>query len=212
VKPVSNWDIFQGIAAVASIVGLIALLVGGLPALWQVLLAVLLIVTVALVVVASIQARKPQVRTTKREEMIEKGKEIISGTMSTLVMFGGDMSWAGDYSPAIKAITDAGKKVVVVYPESKAHNVKGNAELLEKNGAVLKPIEKDTSLRGFLVDPDSNDGGRFWLARRRLKKQGKSSPPGVAGGGDYEYVTQEFRASEDPIVIEALLTVYRVVS
>jgi membrane protein implicated in regulation of membrane protease activity len=213
IQPASNWNIFQGIAGAASIIGLVALLAGGLPTLWKVILGILLLAGIVTIIVVSILARRPRIRTTERSEMMEKGEAIIRGTMGTLVMFGGDMSWAGSYAPAIKEITDAGKTVVVVYPSSEAQHVRENATLLSNNGATLKPIAEDTKLRGFLVDPDKRDAARFWLATRRLKREGRSSPPGMPGVlKDYEYITQEFTAKQDPILIDALLTIYRLAS
>ena len=144
--------------------------------------------------------------------MLDMGENIIRGTMQTLVMFGGDMSWAGDYAPAIRNVTDAGKTVVIVYPDSQAAHVIANANRLQAEGAKLNPISEDTGLRGFLVDPQSRKAARFWLATRRLKKRGETAEPGVPGGlKDYEYITREFRADQDPELIDALLTVYRLV-
>lgn len=205
------WDVVEGIAAVASIIGLVALLVG-IPTFWRVAVSVLLIIGVVTVCVVAIRSRQPQARTTKRDEMMTTGEGIIRGTMRTLVMFGGDMSWAGDYSPAIKEVTDKGKTVVIIYPKRQGPHAKANADLLEAQGARLNPISEDTGLRGFLVDPHERKDARFWLATRRLKKQGESSVPGAPGGlKDYQYITREFRADQDPELIEALLTIYRLV-
>jgi hypothetical protein len=210
-RPISLWNIVEGFAAMASIISLVALLVG-ISDTWKVVISVLLIVSAVIVLIASIKLRQPTAHITKRTEMMEKGEAIIRGTMRTLVMFGGDMSWAANYAPAIKSVTNMGKTVVVIYPESKAPHVLENAALLANNGADLNPIGDDTRLRGFLVDPDNRTDARFWLATRKLKKQGASSEAGVPGGlADYAYVTREFRADRDPELIDALLTVYRVV-
>lgn len=210
-KPVSYWNILNAIAAVASIISLVALLVGISDA-WKVVISVLLILSALVLLVIAIKTRQPRPRITQRAEMIQTGEAIIRGTMRTLVMFGGDMSWASDYAPAIRTISDAGKTVVVVYPQSDAALVRHNADLLKQSGASLNPIGEDTELRGFLVDPDDRKAARFWLATRRLKKEGRSAAVGAPGGmGDYEYVTREFRADQDPELIDALVTVYRVV-
>jgi hypothetical protein len=210
-RPISLWSIIEGFAAVASIISLVALLVGISDA-WKVVISLLLIASAVIVFVASLKLRQPTAQITKRTEMMEKGEAIIRGTMRTLVMFGGDMSWASNYAPAIRAVTNMGKTVVVIYPESQAPQVLENAALLAANGANLNPIGDDTRLRGFLVDPDNRTDARFWLATRRLKKEGESSEAGVPGGlGGYDYVTREFRADQDPELIDALLTVYRVV-
>lgn len=210
-RSISLWNIVEGFAAVASIISLIALL-AGIPETWKVVISMLLIASAVIVLIASIKLRQPAAQVTKRTEMMEKGEAIISGTMRTLIMFGGDMSWAANYARAIKAVTDMGKTVVVVYPNSQAPQVLENATLLANSGADLNPIGDDTRLRGFLVDPDNRTDARFWLATRRLKKKGKSPEAGIPGGlSDYDYVTREFRADRDPELIDALLTVYRVV-
>jgi hypothetical protein len=210
-KSLSVWNIFNAIAGLASIISLGALLLGVSEGA-KVAITVLLILSALTLLIVSIKLRQPAARTTERSKMIEKGEEIIGGTLHTLVVFGGDMSWAADYGPAIKGLTDAGKTVVVIYKHSTAAQVQANAALLAGNGAKLTPVAEDTRLRGFLVDPENRQGARFWLATRRLrKKKAQESQIGLPGRQrDYVYVTREYRVDQDPELIDALLALYLV--
>jgi hypothetical protein len=161
----SAWDTFQGLGAVASIVGL-GLFLWDATERHQLLIAILVVAGTTAVIVASIVARNAPLQPISREAMIEMGQRLILSTSRELIMFGGDMSWAPDYESQVQQIVSEGKRVTIIYPRSQAPAVQDNVARLARTGAELIAASRDSGIRGMLLDPTDPNEAVLWVAKR----------------------------------------------
>lgn len=204
------WDVLQGLGALASISGL-SLFREGTSSTSGTILAALIVLGVGTVVVSSVWARRGPLVRVGRSAMIDTGKRLISGAKSEVVMFGGDMSWANDYAESIRAVTNRGKSVRVVFPNSQAPKVLQNARTLTEAGAELIPTGVDSGLRAILVDPQDYRDALLYVANRTLRR---GAPPVEAGEhgseASYHYVANVYDMRRDWLLIRAVTKVYEV--
>lgn len=195
------WDVVQAVGAVASIVGLIGLL-SARPAI-GIALASLVLAGVFGVIVASVMSRGAPKRV-GRGAMIATGRRLIQNVKQEAIMFGGDMSWAGDYEDAIRAAASRGKTVRVVYPRSNAHKVRHNEQILTDAGAELCPTPADSGLRALLVDPEDPKDALLYVVTRTLRRGAVPVELGEHGSeSNYEYVAKVYDMNRDWVIIQA---------
>jgi hypothetical protein len=193
------WDIFMGLAALASIAGGVACLVAA-PTL-QVVLVAITMFGVFGVIIASVMSRRAPTRI-GRDALIRTGNKLIREAKREVVMFGGDMSWAGDYEEAIRATRDSGKRVRIIYPNSTAKKVVRNIEILRAAGAHLISTPTDSGLRAMLVDPDDQRDAMFFVASRTLHTDGVPVGPGDQGSEtNYKYIAKVYGMRNDWVLI-----------
>ena len=86
-------------------------------------------------------------------------KKIMSNAES-VVMFGGDLTWAGDYEQTIKELTNNNKNVNIVFPKPKVNSIneqakyefESNINILLKAGARVFYTNSDTGLRCTFIN------------------------------------------------------------
>jgi hypothetical protein len=180
------------------------------PFVWQVVLLVLGIGGAAAVIMSVVLARRARLSVVSRDAMIETGDRLIRGAKNEVVMFAGDMSWAGNHEDAIRSATRRGKRVRVVFPQSGAERVQRNATILREAGAELVPLKQDTGLRATLVDPDDPTDALLYVATRRLRGGATAAHPGEPGTtAQYEYVAGIFGLTKDAMVVQVAVRLYR---
>ena len=200
----SKWAASPWWGPAGSAIGLVGL---GLPVLisldlWARLsLFALFAVSMALALVITLrQIRKPA--SVPRAELTTMGRQAISGAHSSVVLFGGDMSWAIDYAESIREARRAGRVVSVIFPRNEGELVVHNRHLLETAGAVCIPTSTD--FRGILVDGDQDDA-YFWMAERRLRKGARGVGDGPQGtDAQYEYASMVYRKPSDLVLIRTI--------
>lgn len=97
-----------------------------------------------------------------RPELIRTTKERMINSTGTIVMLGGDLSWADDYVDTIAKITDNSQIVEIFFPLEVITNSKGSVinrfekrvQALKNAGATIYTIDEDYSLRCTLIDID----------------------------------------------------------
>jgi len=120
-----------------------------------------------------------------RKTMIKRGRQIILSAQSKVVLFGGGLSWANDYLPELKKVSDDGIAIEVVYPLERYNAFSADAkkhfsqrlEALKHVGAQIYSVQLDMGLRCILVDPDSGhrpDHMKILIANHISKHHSKS--------------------------------------
>lgn len=204
------WDFLQLIAALASIAGL--LLIGTSPTCAIPGIAGgLITVGLGAVIGLGLLARRGPPTKIGRDAMIATGRRLIDGAKKEVVLFGSDMSWAGDYAEIIQTVTSRGKKVKVLYPLSNATKVVENANVLRRAGAELITTPIDSGLRGMLVDADDPTDVLLFIATRTLRKGAPPVKPGEAGNeSTYKYIGKIYDIRHDHLLIKATTKVVEV--
>ncbi len=118
-----------------------------------------------------------------RKTMINRGKEIIRNATGKVALFGGDISWADDYSDDLKKILAEGKTVEVFYPLEKQISLSKKASSafyerlgkLKVNGVKVYYFEVDLGLRCIITDPDTyqKPDDMKVLVAKRIKRHNK---------------------------------------
>jgi len=202
--PLQWYDCIQFLGALASITGLSVLSSGVSDRTHGYVLA-LAVVGVFGVIIASVIARAQPMLKVGRDAMIDTGRSLIRGAKSTVILFGGDMSWAPDYEEAVRHASDRGKSVRVIFPVSTAPKVEQNAMLLAGAGAALHPTPFDSGLRAILVDPADEHDALLYVTDRRLKRGTPQIQVGERGTEHgYDYVAKIYRTRRDGLLIRAI--------
>lgn len=203
------WNALQIIGALASLIALSAFL-SSQPGL-SIALAVVLVVGVFSVIIASIMARRGPQRPVGRDAMIDTGCRLIRNVKKEAIMFGGDMSWASDYEEAIRSVTRCGKRIRVLYPRSNAAKVRRNEQILSDAGADLFPMPIDSGLRALLVDPEDSKDALLYVVSRTLRSGAVPVQVGEHGSeSNYKYLAKVYTMDREWVIVQAVRKVYEV--
>lgn len=178
-----QFTIFQQVVDIATILTLFFQLVG-LPAFLQPYLPYIgwgvLVAMIFSLVVDFFYKHKTKLT---KAELIKETRTLIRNANGTVVLIGGDLSWADDYKDVINEITQDNRKVEVIFPvdivagakRSVKDSFKRRAETLQKAGAKLLCTEKDLGIRCTLidVDPDHQNEALKLISSKRLQVNSK---------------------------------------
>jgi hypothetical protein len=141
----------------------------------------------------------------QRRALIDTGVRLIHMAKNKVIMFGSDMSWAGDYEESIRFLTSHGKEVIVLYAISQATGVLRNVEILKTAGANLISVPSDSGIRGMLIDPNDHDDALLYTAYRRLKPSATIVKEGEKSSEqNYEYYARIYDVKHDWLIIRAI--------
>ena len=126
-------------------------------------IAILVLILFAISVVSTICNRRKAI--VCRSKLMSKTKSYMSNSHNTIVLFGGDLSWADDYADTIKQVTGNAQIVEVIYPEEKFYSARADVleqfnkrvEKLKWAGAKVYSTKHDYHFRGTLVNVGESD-------------------------------------------------------
>ena len=198
------WDVLQVVGAICSIIGIVQITSSRID---TAVVYCLIVIGTLTVIISSVLARRPTPVTVSRAQMIQIGKNLITGAKRKVVLFGGDMSWADDYEGA--KITSEGKKVVIVCAKSNGHKVRRNKAILESCDSDFLELEVDLGLRAMIIDPDHIEDSILFLVKRTLKPSKISVSNGEKGTSQlYEYKAKVYTNYSEPVPLEAMIKIY----
>ena len=101
----------------------------------------------------------------RRPRLVSKSIKLMKNAQRSVTMFGGDLSWANDYKDTIKALTNDGKRVDVIFPMPEYNQCtpaakclfETNISLLEQAGAQVYSTDQDFDLRCTIIDVERRD-------------------------------------------------------
>ncbi len=117
---------------------------------------VLLLISIAISILSrNIYTRKRLTRVTKK----------LMSNAESIVMFGGDLTWATDYASTIRNLISNNKSVIIIFPKSKINfnneqakiEFKNNINELKNAGARIYYTIEDTGLRCTFIDINGFD-------------------------------------------------------
>jgi hypothetical protein len=147
--------------------------------------------------------REPEV--VGRPAMIQTAQRLIADVKHEAILFGGDMSWAGEYRTAVYTATSRGKRVTAVFPENDSPRVRDNASILKGVGATLLPLPKDLGLRAILIDPDDSRDAMVYIASRNLRTGSVPVRAGERGTPEnYHYLAKVYTLGADWPIVDAV--------
>ena len=99
-----------------------------------------------------------------RKRLMKKTKKLMANSES-VVMLGGDLTWAEDYAPIISRLTANSKQVDIIFPKTKYESANSqakihfdnNIDILKKSGAKIYCTDNDTGLRCTLFNVGAFD-------------------------------------------------------
>lgn len=119
----------------------------------------------------------------KKNAVVKQTKRIMDNATSSIVMFGGDLSWADDYKGTIEQLTKHGQSVEIIFPATKFANLSKNAlrafnervETLRASGARIYYTEDDLGLRCTMANvnievPDSVSEDLVIIKSKRVNR------------------------------------------
>jgi hypothetical protein len=156
-------------------------------------LVVLGLVLTVVALLAKVRAdRHRRAKEIPRAELIAEGNRLIRGASQLVVMFGRDLSWAGDYREAILEGA-AKRRTFVICQQSDLPAFRHSAALLEASGARVITTRDDHGIRATLIDSDQRGGGFFFVANKQ-----------AAADGEHRYRCKTYDHREDDILITAM--------
>ena len=116
----------------------------------------------------------------KRPALVERTKQDMINSRGTVVMFGGDLSWAEDYIDTIAQIANNSQLVEIIFPLEKILHAPHTAiqqfdnrvQWLKQAGAKIYSTEEDYHLRCTLIDIQSDD--MCVVSSKRISKDPKN--------------------------------------
>lgn len=134
-----------------------------IPEQYEYLERIFVLIVIALLIVSMIISICSRNKYT-RKRLMRTTKKIMTNSES-VVMFGGDLTWAPDYASTITNLTANSKQVDIIFPKTKYESANSQAKLhfdknidiLKKAGATIYYTDVDTGLRCTLVNVGAFD-------------------------------------------------------
>lgn len=135
-----------------------------------------------------------------KERLTRSAIELIKSADRNIILFGRDLSWAKNYSDAIKEKVVAGVKVEVFSKSPESEYWKENILILEQVGAKVYQLTIDPGIKLTMIDHEDLSVARFMISTKERRPMGAEEP--------YKYICEIHDAKDSRVLWNTLKRFY----